>query len=75
MSILNVSGSLNKESVEILNLTDDPTKGTLNVPVFNGGVLDGGIVKAFYRDNKITVVGALNAIPVIIMHAQPTTRS
>lgn len=57
MSILNVSGSLNKESVEILNLTDDPTKGTLNVPVFNGGVLDGGIVKAFYRDNKMTVVG------------------
>ena len=59
-SVLNVSGSLNKESVEILNLTDDPEKSTLLVPTFNGGVSGGGVVKAFYRDNKITLVGGFN---------------
>lgn len=57
MTLLNVSGSLNLETVDVLNLTDDPEKNTLEVPVFNGGVMDGGVVKAFYRDNKITLVG------------------
>lgn len=57
MAVLNVGGDLNKESVEVLNLTDDPAKSTLLVPVFNGGVLDGAISKAFYRDNKITLLG------------------
>lgn len=60
MSILNVSGALNKESVEVLNLTDDPENSTILVPTFNGGVSGGGVVKAFYRDNQITLVGGFD---------------
>jgi hypothetical protein len=60
MTILKMSGELETDSVEILNLTDDPANSKLEVPVFNGGVSGGGVVKAFYHDNKITLVGAFD---------------
>lgn len=56
-TVLNNSGSINKEAVTILNLTDNPDNNSLLVPVFNGGVV-GGVVKSFLFDNKITLVGA-----------------
>lgn len=56
ITILNSTGSLYKESVAILNLTEDPEKNTLLVPAFNGGT-DRGIIKTFIKDNKITAIG------------------
>ena len=56
LAVLNNSGSLNKESVTVLNLTDDPEKGTLIVPTFNGGIA-GAVLKTFLHDQKLTVVG------------------
>lgn len=56
ITILNSTGSLYKESVPILNLTDDPEKNTLVVPAFNGGT-DRAVSKIFIKDEKIFVVG------------------
>lgn len=58
MTVLKATGALDRDSVNILNLTDDPTKSKLEVPSFNGGVTNGVASKAFYRDNKITMVGS-----------------
>lgn len=56
-TVLNNLGSINKEAVTILNLTDNPNNNSMLVPVFNGGVI-GGVVKSFLFNNKITMVGA-----------------
>ena len=53
---INTLGELQTEKVEILNLTSDPNKSSLTVPVFNGGTLS-GITKTFVHNNKVTAIG------------------
>ncbi len=54
------SGALLREAVNILNITDDPSKSTLRVPVFNGGT-SLGISKTFVHNNTVTAIGGFNA--------------
>lgn len=57
---INPSGALITELVEILNLTDDPEKSTLEVPIFNGGTIS-PITRSFVHGNKVTVIGGFGA--------------
>ena len=56
MTTISSTGALQVKSTPILNLTSDPAKSNLIVPVFNGGTFS-PIVKTFYQNNKVTVVG------------------
>ena len=56
ITVLNSTGSLYKESVSILNLTEDPENSTMLVPAFNGGA-NKSINKVFVRNSKVTAIG------------------
>lgn len=56
ITTISTTGALQVKSTPILNLTSDPAKSNLIAPVFNGGTLS-PIVKSFYHNNKVTVVG------------------
>jgi len=59
---LNVNGSLDSTTVEVINDNPDrPSFGLDTVPTFNGGVLGSSFfssVKSFVRDNKTTILGS-----------------
>lgn len=57
---INRSGALVRQAVNILNITDDPSKSTLRVPVFNGGT-NATVVKSFVHNNTVTAIGGFNA--------------
>lgn len=58
---LNVNGSLDSMSVEVINPDPDrPSFGVDTVPTFNGGALGNppfSIVKSFVKDNKTIILG------------------
>lgn len=58
---LNVNGSLDSASVEVINANPDfPNFGLDTVPAFNGGVLGRppfSIAKSFVKDNKTIILG------------------
>lgn len=56
ITTVSTTGALQVKSTPILNLTSDPTKSNLIAPVFNGGTAS-PIVRSFYQNNKVTVVG------------------
>lgn len=60
MTTIRLSGKLQTQEVEVLNLTSDPANSYRTVPVFNGGT-NGPIGKSFVYDNKITVLGSFLA--------------
>ncbi|WP_312191800.1 DUF5008 domain-containing protein [Sphingobacterium sp.] len=56
ITTISSTGALPVKSTPILNLTSDPAKSNLIAPVFNGGTVS-PIAKAFYQNNKVTIVG------------------
>jgi len=56
MTKIQDNGALVVQEVEILNLSEDPSRNKILVPEFNGGT-DYGIKRSFVHNNKVTVLG------------------
>lgn len=57
IALLNLDGSLKGDSVEILNLTSDPSRSKIWAPSFNGGT-NLPILKTFFHAGKVTAIGS-----------------
>lgn len=60
IATIRLSGKLQTEEVEVLNLTSDPENSYMTAPVFNGGT-NIRISKAFVHNDKVIALGAFQA--------------